>query len=94
MNSNIKEIEKYEKECKRRLKETGVVWALWLAAGCFGAHRFYLNRKITGTIQLFTLGGFGLWAISDAFFINRMTKSENEKIKKQILSEIIQKRKY
>lgn len=87
------EKELFEIEYKKRYKDKAIVWALWLGAGCFGAHRLYLNKKRTGTIQLFTLGGFGIWAISDAFFINRMTAKYNHSLKKEIISEITQNRK-
>jgi TM2 domain-containing membrane protein YozV/predicted Ser/Thr protein kinase len=33
--------------------------------GIFGAHRFYVGKIGTGFLQLFTLGGFGIWATID-----------------------------
>ena len=33
--------------------------------GCFGIHRFYLGYTLFGLIQLFTCGGFGIWALID-----------------------------
>lgn len=37
--------------------------------GCFGAHMFYLGRKKGALLRLFTLGGFGLWALIDCILI-------------------------
>ena len=41
--------------------------ALFLCAflGIFGIHRFYTGYKRIGFIQLFTLGGFGIWWMVD-----------------------------
>jgi TM2 domain-containing membrane protein YozV/predicted Ser/Thr protein kinase len=37
--------------------------------GVFGAHRFYVGKIGTGFLQLFTLGGFGIWATIDWILI-------------------------
>ena len=37
--------------------------------GCFGVHRFYVGKVGTGILQLFTLGGFGFWALVDFIMI-------------------------
>ena len=33
--------------------------------GALGVHRFYVGKIGTGLLQLFTLGGFGIWAFID-----------------------------
>ena len=37
--------------------------------GVFGAHRFYVGKVGTGILQLFTLGGLGIWAFVDLIMI-------------------------
>lgn len=37
--------------------------------GVFGAHRFYVGKYVTGFLQLFTLGGLGLWMVFDLIMV-------------------------
>jgi TM2 domain-containing membrane protein YozV len=37
--------------------------------GVLGVHRFYVGKIGTGILQLFTLGGFGIWAFIDFIMI-------------------------
>ncbi len=37
--------------------------------GVFGAHRFYTGKTGTAILQLFTLGGLGIWATIDLIFL-------------------------
>jgi TM2 domain-containing membrane protein YozV len=40
----------------------------WLF-GCFGLHRFYTRKYLTGVLMLLTLGGALLWMIVDLALI-------------------------
>jgi len=42
---------------------------LCLFFGIFGFHRFYLHKRGTGAIMLFTLGGVGIWSLIDLLII-------------------------
>ncbi|MDQ2667077.1 MAG: TM2 domain-containing protein [Gemmatimonadota bacterium] len=50
--------------------------------GVFGVHRFYVGKTMTGFVQLFTLGGLGIWAMIDLIMIitGSFTDGEDEKI--------------
>lgn len=55
------------------------VFLLCFFLGIMGAHRFYLNKKLSAIIQLFTLGGFLLWWFYDLLLITfeRFTAKNN-----------------
>ncbi len=37
--------------------------------GVFGVHRFYVGKVGTGFVQLFTIGGLGIWWLIDMIMI-------------------------
>ncbi len=43
---------------------------LCLFLGWAGAHRYYVNKIGTGTLMLFTGGGFGMWWMVDLAMIS------------------------
>ncbi len=50
---------------KSRLAALLLCWFL----GIFGAHRFYVGKVGTGILQIFTLGGLGIWTLIDFILI-------------------------
>lgn len=58
---------------KQKVPAALLCWFL----GIFGVHRFYVGKVGTGLIQLFTLGGLGIWALVD-FIMILMGKFEDK----------------
>lgn len=67
-------------------KSAGVAYAFWFFLGVFGGHRYYAGDKGVGTAQLLTLGGVGVWALIDVFFIGARIKDYNNRKRVEIFS--------
>lgn len=50
----------------KRILPAGLLCFLF---GWLGIHRFYVGKIGTGILMIFTLGGFGIWAIIDLILI-------------------------
>ena len=50
--------------------------------GFLGAHRFFVGKIGTGVLMIFTLGGFGIWALIDLIMIivGSFTDKEGNKL--------------
>lgn len=46
-----------------------VALLLCMFLGCFGIHRFYTGRMISGLFMLVTFGFFGIWTFIDFLLI-------------------------
>ncbi|MEU4218699.1 TM2 domain-containing protein [Actinoplanes sp. NPDC026623] len=68
-------------------KSAGVAFALWFFLGMLGAHRFYIGHKGVGIAMLLTFGGFGFWALIDAFFIPGAVREVNASKKRSIFAQ-------
>ncbi|HEX9088484.1 MAG TPA: TM2 domain-containing protein [Arthrobacter sp.] len=58
------------------LKSLRTAWLLALFLGFAGADRFYLGKPFTGTLKLLTLGGAGIWWLTDLFRLTRPTAED------------------
>lgn len=50
-------------------KSNVVALLLCLFLGGLGIHRFYVGKIGTAIVQIFTLGGFGIWLLIDLIMI-------------------------
>ena len=50
--------------------------------GCFGAHRFYFGRPVSGLIWLFTAGLLGIGWIIDLFLIPSMAEDAGREFRR------------
>jgi hypothetical protein len=60
-----------------RLKQPLIAWALWATLGLIGAHRVYLGREFSAVLMFLTGGGFFVWWIADALYIQRFVEARN-----------------
>lgn len=67
-------------------KNQVVTWLLWLFLSPLGAHRYYLGHIVYAIFMTITLGGFGIWALIDAFFIPSAIDKVNKQKRKEIYS--------
>lgn len=67
-------------------KSPGVAYGLWCLSliGLCGIQRFYTGNFIMGILMLFTLGGFGLWAIIDLFLIGSRVRTLNLEKRREV----------
>ena len=90
-NKQPKEIQNSLPQSKKEtatVSEKKRVLAIILCAafGIFGAHRFYAGKIISAYLQLFTIGGLGIWYIVDLLNVlfGEFTDSKGRKIREWI----------
>lgn len=76
-----------QSEVTRRGKSKGIMYLLWLFLGVTGAHRFYLGDIGRGFLMLVTLGGLGVWAFIDVFFIGRRLAIKTMHMERKLVTE-------
>lgn len=75
-------------EFDKKKKSKTLAYILWFFLGVLGAHRFYAGDTIRAIFMLITLGGIGIWALIDVFFIGSRIEQKNNIIEAQIMSDI------
>lgn len=73
-------------EYDNQKKTPGIAYALWFFLGVVGAHRFYAGDTGYALGLLFTLGGFGVWALIDVAFIGKRIREINTQKRQQIMA--------
>jgi hypothetical protein len=68
-------------------KSPAAAYLLWFFLGAFGGHRFYLKSKGVAFGMLFTLGGLGVWALVDVFFIGGRLRKVNRETRREVYAQ-------
>lgn len=101
-NLTDKQINILNGEIERNKKSTAVAYLLLIFLGGFGAHKFYLGKKVAGIVYLFLfllglftlalgIGGLfliivGIACIVDLFITPKHIKEHEDKIKQELLA--------
>jgi hypothetical protein len=75
-------------ELEKKKKDKGVMYALWFFTGAIGGHRYYLGDIPQALFMTLTLGGFGIWALIDVFFIGKRLEEKTEILESEIINNI------
>lgn len=75
-------------EMDKKAKSKTTMYLMWFFLGVLGGHRFYLGDIGMGVAMLFTLGGLGVWALIDVFFIGKRCEAKNEALELEIIQQI------
>lgn len=67
-------------------KTPGIAFALWFFFGVVGGHRFYTGDVGYALGLLFTLGGLGVWAFIDVFFVGKRVRELNQQKQQEIFA--------
>ena len=86
LNSGISLTKSTEERSSFSARKRLIAAILALFFGVFGAHRFYAGKISTGLIQVFTIGGLGIWCFIDFLIIlfGEFTDIDGKKIREWI----------
>lgn len=84
--SNQNNLHVAQMEYDNQKKTPGIAYALWFFLGVVGGHRFYAGDTGYALGLLFTLGGFGVWALIDVAFIGKRIRTLNEQTQQQVFT--------
>ncbi len=82
------EREQWLQSLKQNARQSEANWwttfCLSLFLGLFGADRFYLNSPFLGFCKIVTMGGLGLWWVTDLILlcVNRMRDGNGRFVRK------------
>ena len=83
-----------QSEVDRHKKDKVVMYMLWLFLGGIGGHRYYLGDIGYAIGMTLTLGGLGVWALIDVFFIGKRLEKKTENLERRIIGKVRSLRKY
>lgn len=77
-----------EGEVERKKKSKGALYLLWFFTGGIGGHRYYLGDVGRGVAMTLTLGGLGLWAFIDVFFIGSRLEDKTAMLERDAIEKV------
>lgn len=84
--SNQANIALAQAEYDNEKKSPGIAFALWFFFGVVGGHRLYTGDVGYALGLLFTLGGLGVWAFIDVFFVGKRVRELNQQKQQEIFA--------
>lgn len=75
-------------EFDKKKKSKTTAYLLWFFLGVLGGHRFYAGDTLRAIFMLITLGGLGIWALIDVFFIGSRIEEKNNIIEAEIINDV------
>lgn len=78
-----------QSELEKKKKSNVIMYVLWWCTGVVGGHRFYLGDTGYALGMLFTLGGFGVWAIIDVFLIGKRLELKTNQLESDIINDVL-----
>ncbi|MDN3449369.1 TM2 domain-containing protein [Planococcus sp. APC 3906] len=88
-NLNAQQLTLLNGEYEDKKKSTAAAYLLWFFLAPIGAHRYYLGDIGVGIAMTLTLGGFGIWALIDVFFIGGRLRARNTEIEADLIQKVL-----
>lgn len=85
---NGQQLSMIQSEMNNKQKSKGTAYALWFFLGTLGGHRYYSGNIGMGIAMTLTLGGLGVWALIDGFFIGKRIQESNEELEANIIQQV------
>ncbi|MBA9024745.1 MULTISPECIES: TM2 domain-containing protein [Bacillaceae] len=77
-----------QSELEKKQKSKGLAYLLWFFFGGIGGHRYYAGDIGIGIGMTLTLGGLGLWALIDVFFIGKRIESKTNQLEMELIQQV------
>lgn len=77
-----------QSELTKKAKSKTTAYIFWFFLGALGAHRYYVGDIGRGIAMTLTLGGIGIWALIDVFFIGSRVEHVNELLELNIIQSV------
>lgn len=77
-----------QSEFSKKSKSKALAYVLWFFTGGIGGHRYYSGNIVRAIFMTLTLGGLGIWALIDVFFIGKRIDEVNDQIELEIIQSV------